>query len=373
MKKHTPIIITVAIALVILAASTVVLIKILDVPVSIPKIHVNSLAADFSNQNELMEQWKNVRIYEVAERHDTIEDLLETVETDEVTPDELYGLFPELNKATLDKYLAEHEEIDTTNGKLFIDKVTLDNAKTTIETMDGKNVLAVDEFNKLLIIGEETTAGDIIKIAIIKDPKQLDLGVVKDLKYWSIIEKHAKDEQAILAVNANNYNWNTTGEYGIVYGAIKLHGNLIRKPILNNQLIGISKDGKLTVGDNVDISEVYNAVEYREPLIKDGVMKENTELTGKLARTAIGQTESGDIIIINVAGGVDKQNNKGATENELALLLEEYGAINGSELSNGNKSIIYWNGRVVNKTFGYSEVGIKLPTSFVVKPATLVS
>lgn len=372
-KKHMPIIITAIIILLLLAASTILMIKFMKLPIEIPLVSEDTLSVDYSHQNDLMAQWEDIRVYEVKERHDTVEEIIEAEkDIEEQSEEDFYNLFKEIDKTTLDAYFEANKDVEKSYEKLLIDKADLDNTPTGIKTISGDDVLAIDSFNKILIIGKQAAGGENIKVVIVKDPKQLDLSVVENLSYWDQIETHAKKSQAILAVNANSYTWNSAGKYGTTYGVIKWHDNLIRKQYANDQIIGFTKEGDLKVGLSANLPDMYNATEYKKPLIENGVVKDSPDGSIRLARTAIGQSEDKSIIIINGAGGESSEHAKGMTEDELVNLFKEFGAVNASELSSGNKAIIYWNGRIINKTFGYSEEGIKLPTALVVKPSNIV-
>ena len=344
----------------------------MKLPINIPLINKNTLAVDYSAQNSLMAQWENVRIYEVKERPETVEEIIEaTPEIAEQSEDEFYKIFKEIDKTTLDAYFESNKDLEKSYEKLLIDKVDIDNTPTGIKTTTGDDVLAIDSFNKILIVGKKAVGGDNIKVVVVKDPKQIDFSVVDDLSYWDLIDTHAKKSQAILAVNANSYTWNESGKYGTTYGLVKWHGNVIRKQSSNEQIIGFNKDGNLRVGLSAKLDDMYNATEYKKPLIENKVARGSVDNKVRLARTAVGQSEDGSMVIINGAGGESEQHAKGVTEAELVNIFKEFKAINASELSNGNKAVIYWNGRIVNKTFGYSEEGIKLPTALVVKPVTI--
>lgn len=368
-----PIIITAIIILILLTASTILMVKFMKLPIEIPLVSEDTLSVDYSHQNDLMAQWEDIRVYEVKERHNTVEEIIEAEkDIEEQSEADFYNLFKEIDKTTLDAYFEANEDVEKSYEKLLIDKADLDNTPTGIKTIGGDDVLAIDSFNKILIIGKQAAGGENIKVVIVKDPKQLDLSVVENLSYWDQIETHAKKSQAILAVNANSYTWNSSGKYGTTYGVIKWHDNLIRKQYANEQIIGFTKEGDLKVGLSANLPDMYNATEYKQPLIENGVVKDSPDGSIRLARTAIGQSEDKSIIIINGAGGESSEHAKGMTEDELVNLFKEFGAVNASELSSGNKAIIYWNGRIINKTFGYSEEGIKLPTALVVKPSNIV-
>ena len=60
-----------------LAASTILMIKFMKLPIEIPLVSEDTLSVDYSHQNDLMAQWENIRVYEVKERHDTVEEIIE--------------------------------------------------------------------------------------------------------------------------------------------------------------------------------------------------------------------------------------------------------------------------------------------------------
>lgn len=373
MKKIYGLILFIIIIAAILAVATIGIIKVLEMPFNIPKISQSNLDVDYSYANELISQWEDPRIYVPSTRHETIEDMLEDEEViaDVVvqTDTDFFDIFHEIDKASLTDYMQKNN-ITTGYETLFIDKVDFENTPTGIKTKDGHDVLAIDSFNGILIIGRETVNGDKIKVAIAKNKENLAMSLVDDMSYWDEIPDHAKKERAILGISANSYSWNEKGNYGINYGMIKRNGTLVRKHVDNNQIVGFTEEGDLVLGKNVKPDTIYSATEFELPLIIDG--NPRTEGVGqelRLARTAVGQREDGAIIFIQVAGGGAEQH-KGATEKEVQDLMVDLGAINAAELASGNKSVIYWNGRVINETFGYRPEGLRLPTTLVIKPNT---
>lgn len=372
MKKKLPIIGTSVIMIVLLNASLVLMVKLIGFPINIPLINKSSLDVDYSYQNNLMAQWEDVRIYNVRERHETVEEIIESVEIEKKSEEDFYKLFPEINKETLDNYLKEQDWFTGSYEKILIDKVDYDNTPTGIKTKNGDDILAIDSFNNILIVGKKTNTGDIVKVTLLKNKKQLDMSVVDNLSYWSNINEHAIKSRAILAVNANSYNWHPAGNYGTTHGLIKLRGNLIRKQADDNQIVGFTQDGDIKVGTEAKVEDLYTATEFRRPLIRNSVIAEGLNGDDKLARTAIGQRKDGAIVIVNAAGGDVPEYSKGITEKELANILSSFEVDKASELSRGNKAIMFWNGRVVNSTFGYNTDGVKLPTSIIIKPSNLI-
>lgn len=60
-----PIIITAIIVIILLIASTILMVKFMKLPIEITLVSENTLSVDYSHQNDLMAQWEDIRIYEV--------------------------------------------------------------------------------------------------------------------------------------------------------------------------------------------------------------------------------------------------------------------------------------------------------------------
>lgn len=371
MKRAKPFILIGIIITLIALIFTVLSITVIKMPFRIPKINEQSLAVDYSSQNNIMQQWENVRIYEPVKAHETVEEIIESVgdAIDEQSEKDFYKIFDELDKSVFDAYLEENK-IAKNYETLFIDKADKTGVGTGIKDKSGNTILAVDSLNKVILLGQETESGAKVVIAKVKNPKQVGLSVVNDLNYWSKASEHAKSEKAIIAVNANNYSWNDAGKYGTSIGLIKRNNVLIRKAKTLENVVGLDKDGKIRFAtDENSVSNIYSGIENRKPLIKDGVSR-ITDNTTRLARTGIGQLKDNTIVFIQIAGGAAGESNKGASEKEIIKIMEALGVVNGAELSSGQKSIIYWNNKILNETTGYADDGVKLPTAFVVRPNT---
>ena len=79
-------------------------------------------------------------------------------------------------------------------------------------------------------------------------------------------------------------------------------------------------------------------------LVKDGVMR--TGLGGGLnPRTCIGQTADGTILLMVLEGR--KPDSLGATYDDLARIMFEYGAVNAANLDGGSSSLMYYNGEQI--------------------------
>ncbi len=355
MKSTVNVLLLALIILVLASAVTYGIAFKLKLP--LPLINDGTADINYDEQNRLMESWEEVRIYKPQEGN--LEDLTKETIVGDITEGEFFSLFSELDKDTFENNIGD--ALEEGYSKLLIDKVDKENTPTGIKTIQGDDVLAIDTHDGIMIVGIDVN-GQKGKLAILKYKEQIGYSVVDDLTYWDTIEKHAEKENALLAINANGYTWNQTGNYGTIYGLAVRNDVHIRRVRDKNNIIGFNQEGDLIIGKESE--ELYNACEYGPKLIDGGVRVDKGD--GVIsARTAIGQTEDGDIILLVVDGD---RNSKGAGIEELADIMEKYGAVNASNLSGGICSIMWWNGRVVSNPHG-EELGVRLPTTWIVRQA----
>ncbi|MBR4578720.1 MAG: phosphodiester glycosidase family protein [Oscillospiraceae bacterium] len=89
-------------------------------------------------------------------------------------------------------------------------------------------------------------------------------------------------------------------------------------------------------------------------LVKDGVMR--TGLGGGLnPRTCIGQTADGTILLMVLEGR--KPDSMGATYDDIAQLMYNYGAVNAANLDGGSSSLMYYNGEQITR--GSNLIGMR--------------
>lgn len=372
-KKVLPIILFLILLIAVSIGTAYAAVSVADLPIKLPFRDAVILDGSIPGQTRaIMNQWANITLYEPSQKYETVEDLIESGEIEdipEIDDKELLNMFPVIDSATLEKYLTDHPEyIENGYEKLFIDKVDPMNTPTGIKTIHGDDVLAIDAINGIVIVGKDvvsSTGTSKVKIALINDKSQIDMSLVKDLSIWEILEDQAKRSEAVLAINASNYTWNEVGQYAILYGATKYHGNVIRKSVETKDLVGFDQDGNFSIGSPVE--SVYNAVEGSPTLVKDGeVYQKPSENEIRCAMTAIGQTKDG-VTIMMIGSGGTYGSKLGVTYSELAEIFKTYEASNAVALSGGSRTVMYWNGRIVNETVGYNECGVRLPNAFIVK------
>lgn len=145
-------------------------------------------------------------------------------------------------------------------------------------------------------------------------------------------------------------------------------------------ITGLTKDGKLISG-NFSINEalqlgvrdaVYTTEKDGPFLIIDGEIQ-YSQLTdpsvygaGKNPRTAIGQRADGSIIMLVINGR--QPSSLGASFEDLALIMKEFGAVTAAAMDGGTSSQMIWDGTILNHPF--SAFGLRMcPTAWLIKGA----
>lgn len=376
-KKIWPYIVSVILLIIAAVASLYATAIVIKSPLNVPFVEAYTYNDQISaNAQSIINDWRNRSVYVPEKTYDSVEEIIadDDIEVEAVSETDFFANMNLVEQTSLKVYIDSNPDV-LENGyeKLFIDKVDILNTPTGIKATTGDDVLAIDSMDGITIMGRDIvsdTGTSKVKIAVINNKAQLDVNLVKELGYWDRVEEHAAETGAILAVNASTYNWNETGNYGMLYGALKYHGTLQRKAVENQYVHGFLEDGTLMLG--ADVETLYNAWETSPILIKDGVTVYTApENEARYALSAIGQTADGKTIIMSASGGA-YGSNLGVTPSELLKIMTDYGATNATCLSGGTRTMMYWNGRNVVEAVGYQENGVRLPNAIVVKPAALV-
>lgn len=324
----------------------------------LPLINDGIFRPDYIEQQRLIDRWNNVRMY-TPSNMDTQEATVAETSTKEkaMSEQEFLDRYAEIESQSFIQYVNNNTDIISSGyDKLIIDKVDKTNIETGIKTINGDDVIGIDASNNIMMVGTSID-GVQAKIAILKNKSQIGLSVVDSMMYWDEIAEHANKENAILAINASDYSWNTTGDYGTLYGLAIRNGDMIRRAQNTDNVVGFDKDGNIQLGG--DSSTIYNGCEGTSKLITNGEVYVSNDDNTKTSRAAIGQSDNGDIYIVITDNGVSL----GA----LAEKMKQYNISNGASLSSGKCATMWWNGKIVNNIEFPDEAGIKLPTAWVVR------
>ena len=387
-KKSIKIILPILLYVILLVAACVatayVTVDKADMPISLPGKPKEPIDASVPGSTEVvMQSWGSAIYHERKTGFGKIQDMIDQIaeesgqagesgNTENVTNIQLAEMFPMIEPESLMTYIENHrDEIKAGLGTLVIDKVDTINTPTGIKTTIGDDVLAIDAVDGIVIIGRTVVddAGkplSYLKLAIVSDVTETKMNTVSNLTYWDPIETHAKDTNAILAINASGYTWYESGNFAKLYGALKYNGELLRKANDESNILGITEDGHLKYGSVID--SVKYGFETSPVMIDTGITKDlsDSSSTTRCARTAVAWTDDNKVMFIIGSGGV-YWSNTGAKSSELAKMMSDYGADNAVECSSGSRAIMYWNGRIVNETVGYPEDGVKLPNCLYIE------
>ncbi len=204
------------------------------------------------------------------------------------------------------------------------------------------------------------------KMMIIHDPSKVVVGTLDaygaayhGLYLYEFIDKY----NAIGGTNAGGfYDPNGGGNGGTPDGLVIRDGQ-IAWGATNGwyiNVIGFDQDNILHVGDMsgqqaLDL-HLQSAVSFSPGpvLVKDGVMR--TGLGGGMnPRTCIGQRADGTILLMVLEGR--KPDSLGATYDDIAQIMYDYGAVNAANLDGGSSSLMYYNGEQITR--GSNIIGMR--------------
>lgn len=177
----------------------------------------------------------------------------------------------------------------------------------------------------------------------------------------------AADNQAILAVNGDNYGTQK-------YGTIIRNGTLIRANTTTRNMLIVDANGDMTVlsdrkgekpktlSQQLLDQQVWQTFEFGPELVRDGQAVSfsrsfdviSTSSSRREPRTAIGQIGPLHYLII-VADGRQDGYSIGMTLPELQQLFVEYGAQTAMNLDGGGSAELWFEGEILNRPAGGEE------------------
>ncbi|MBQ8922848.1 MAG: phosphodiester glycosidase family protein [Oscillospiraceae bacterium] len=213
------------------------------------------------------------------------------------------------------------------------------------------------------------------KLMLVHDPSRVFVGVSGPLggnnvgkKIPDIIASYG----AVGGTNASGFVDNEgKGNGGTPLGLVISEGTL-RYGYAGGryEVIGFDKDNKLhcgwMTGQQALNLGIRDSVCFGPVLISEGKRQTGLSRAGNYnPRTAIGQREDGTVLLLILEGR--QISSVGATVEELADIMEEYGAVNAANLDGGASSVIYYQGEQL--VTGSSLRGTRsVPTAILIKP-----
>ena len=304
-------------------------------------------------------------------------EVIPEVDPEEVAEENFYELFYEIDQPSLEAYLSEHPEA-LSNGwdNLYINEAGLDDSGTSIQTIHGEQVLAIDAKNQVLLV-RVSGSGYLGVLAIAKDPSRLSvypssqLGVTGEYS-GTIAENH----NGIIGIAASGFiDPNGNGNGGLLAGYAMCDGTAYGNAHMGwgYKRIELHEDDLFYIKDASDPvdEETTDAVEFQPALIIDGtiVVDSNCGWTALQPRTCIGQSDKYEILMLVIEGRMPLRST-GTHVIECAEILKRHGCMQAMNLDGGTSAMMYFDGEYVTKCSNQSlPYGRPLPTAFVYKRA----
>lgn len=221
--------------------------------------------------------------------------------------------------------------------------------------------------------------GDFVgKLMIVYDPTRIVVGYSSQMpKSGETTSTIARRNRAAAAINAGGFmdhGWTGTGgsPMGFIIHDGKVVYNQLKSESIRQDTVAFTDKGMFIVGKH-SISQlkkygVKEGVSFGPPLIVNGkpTITKGDGGWGIAPRTAIGQKENGEVLLLVIDGR--SLNSFGATLKEVQDILLHYGAVNAANLDGGSSTTMYFNGRVINNPS--DKLGERtVPSVFMVMPA----
>ena len=137
-------------------------------------------------------------------------------------------------------------------------------------------------------------------------------------------------------------------------------------------MLGFDEKDRLVVGgmDNWEDYNIRDGIQFHPTLIVDGekVVKDSAGW-GLQPRTVVGQCKNG-VVLFLVADGRQPGYSLGATMEDCADVLLQYGAVSAAACDGGSSSVMAYNGEIINKPSTDMPTGRYLPNAWIVERKT---
>ena len=247
------------------------------------------------------------------------------------------------------------------NGKMYTGPIYDRVAMGIFESKDGTTF----SMSRVQLDAKIKNNNTEVKIDNINQPRMLSTYVLAYSPEWgqfappspkSGMQLAIAEDGKILKASANRLEIPENG-YVIVGPTSKLSAFYGKKKV------------KVEINTNPDWQNVTHIISGGPYLVKNGEKFIDTKeqkllaIGGRNPRTAIGYTADNKLILVAVDG---RENSSiGLTLNELANLMKELGCTNAMNLDGGGSTVMYVNGRIVNKP--QTQGGIALSNALTVK------
>lgn len=234
----------------------------------------------------------------------------------------------------------------------------------------GNEVFANNVEEGVVILKVEST-NFVGKLVLVDDPSRVFLGAT-DYKgsRGEFICDYLEKENAVVGVNASGFiDTGGTSLGGQVSGQCVSQGEYWGTYKSKYTLLGFDTDNRLVVGgmDNWEDYNIRDGIQFRPTLILNGQkVVSDSAGWGLQPRTVVGQSANG-VVMLLVIDGRQFGYSLGATMEDCADILLQYGAVTAGACDGGSSSVIAYNGEIINEPSTDMPTGRYLPNAWLVR------
>lgn len=268
---------------------------------------------------------------------------------------DFFKLFSELDETSFDKYVKANPSVAKQGwDKIYINEAGIDDSGTSIKTVQGDQVLAVDAENKLLIIRVKGSGYQGV-LAIAKDPSLLRCCLSSHIgAYGEYLEDLVKNNDGVIGITGSGFiDENGVGSGGDLAGYTMCEGREYGEHYgYGKKRIELHRDDRLYITDayNEVGSGTTDAVEFSPALIVDGkvLVDEMSGFTSIQPRAVLGQTRHGEILMLVIEGRLVGRS-LGVGLPECTDIMVRYDAYQAMNLDGGTSAVIWYRGEYITK------------------------
>ena len=216
-------------------------------------------------------------------------------------------------------------------------------------------------------------------MAVLEDPSRMYVGTIP--KFGAKIAGMRIDDlcakyNAAGGMNGGGFeDAGGTGKGGKPFGLVISQGKQLCRHTPNGEassiVIGFDENNKLIVGkyksEEIEGLKLRDAMAFNYALVQDGAAVQNKNVkVAYTTRTALGQDADGRVLMLVIKGR--EPDSLGATLDELAEIMLQFGAVNAANLDGGTSTCLYLNGESIYSGFRL-DCSRSIPTAFLIAPA----
>ena len=292
-----------------------------------------------------------------------------------------HAQFPQLDIRSLQSYLDTHPLLKSGWENLYINKAGFDDEGTGIYTTQGDEVMAIDAKNGVLLVRVQDEGYRGV-LAIANDPSKLSVEMSAGVgEYGELVGDIASAHNGVLAMSASGFldtgtEGNSAGGNGGLIAGYAMSGGKGYGEHLDTgyQRLELRDDNRFYIVSAAEpvSPDCTDAVEFRPVLIVDGEMQKDPYFTSQMPRACIGQTQTGEVLMLVIEGRMLDEGIYGTDVNTCAEILQRYGCTQALNVDGGTSAMLWFDGEYVTRCSNRNlrETGGRpLPNAFVYQRA----